>query len=120
MQGAHDGFFETLLFNVALVRRRIHDPDLRVKPLNLGGRASPPLALLPPAQIQNAHRQTPPRKRAMTQREKNDEKKKDGFALSWWRRPQPTGGRGEESAAKNFIMGMKLAERLVTRRSAVL
>ena len=45
----------------------------------------------------------------MTQREKNDEKKKDGFALSF-----------VESAAKNFIMGMKLAERLVTRRSAVL
>ena len=46
MQGARDGFVETLLFNVALVRRRIRDPDLRVKPLNLGGRARTDCAIL--------------------------------------------------------------------------
>ena len=39
MQGARDGFVETLIFNAALIRRRIRDPDLRVKHLNLGGRA---------------------------------------------------------------------------------
>jgi len=46
MQGARDGFVETLIFNVALIRRRIRDPDLRVKRLNLGGRARTDCALL--------------------------------------------------------------------------
>lgn len=46
MQGARDGFVETLLFNVALIRRRIRDPDLRAKHLNLGGRARTDCALL--------------------------------------------------------------------------
>ena len=46
MQGARDGFVETLICNTALIRRRIRDPDLRVKHLNLGGRARTDCALL--------------------------------------------------------------------------
>ena len=46
MQGARDGFVETLIFNTALIRRRIRDPDLRVKHLNLGGRARTDCAIL--------------------------------------------------------------------------
>ena len=45
MQGARDGFVETLIFNTALIRRRIRDPDLRVRHLNLGGRARTDCAL---------------------------------------------------------------------------
>ncbi len=37
MQGAHDGFVETLIFNTALLRRRIRDPRLSMKYFNLGG-----------------------------------------------------------------------------------
>ncbi|MBQ9735351.1 MAG: spore germination protein [Clostridia bacterium] len=37
MQGAHDGFVETLIFNTALIRRRIRDPRLSMHYVNLGG-----------------------------------------------------------------------------------
>ncbi len=37
MQGAHDGFVETLVINTALIRRRIRDERLTMKHLNLGG-----------------------------------------------------------------------------------
>ncbi len=37
MQGAHDGFVETLVMNTALIRRRIRDPRLTMKHFNLGG-----------------------------------------------------------------------------------
>ncbi len=37
MQGAHDGFVETLVVNTALIRRRIRDPRLTMHHLNLGG-----------------------------------------------------------------------------------
>ena len=37
MQGAHDGFVETLIFNTALIRRRIRDPRLSMRYFNLGG-----------------------------------------------------------------------------------
>ncbi len=37
MQGAHDGFVETLIFNTALIRRRIRDPRLVMHYENLGG-----------------------------------------------------------------------------------
>ncbi len=37
MQGARDGFVETLIFNTALLRRRIRDPRLTVTYVNLGG-----------------------------------------------------------------------------------
>ena len=37
MQGAHDGFVETLVMNTALIRRRIRDPRLRMRHFDLGG-----------------------------------------------------------------------------------
>ena len=37
MQGARDGFVETLIFNTALIRRRIRDPRLTMYYTNLGG-----------------------------------------------------------------------------------
>ena len=37
MQGARDGFVETLVMNTALIRRRIRDPRLTMKHFNLGG-----------------------------------------------------------------------------------
>lgn len=36
MRGSRDGFVETLIFNTALIRRRIRTPDLTVKYLNVG------------------------------------------------------------------------------------
>ncbi len=36
MRGSRDGFVETLLFNTALIRRRIRDPELTVEYLNVG------------------------------------------------------------------------------------
>jgi stage V sporulation protein AF len=41
MQGAHDGFVETLITNTALIRRRIRDPGLTMRHINLGGASSP-------------------------------------------------------------------------------
>ena len=40
MQGARDGFVETLVMNTALVRRRIRDPRLTMEHFNLGGTSS--------------------------------------------------------------------------------
>jgi len=37
MQGAHDGFVETLVMNTALIRRRIRDPRLTMRHISLGG-----------------------------------------------------------------------------------
>ncbi len=37
MQGARDGFVETLVVNTALIRRRIRDPRLTMKHFSLGG-----------------------------------------------------------------------------------
>ena len=37
MQGAHDGFVETLTMNTALIRRRIRDPRLTMRHFNIGG-----------------------------------------------------------------------------------
>ncbi len=36
MRGARDGFVETLIFNTALIRRRIRDPELVMSYLNIG------------------------------------------------------------------------------------
>jgi len=41
MQGAKDGFVETLIFNTALIRRRIRDPRLTMHYENLGGASKP-------------------------------------------------------------------------------
>ncbi len=40
MQGARDGFVETLVMNTALIRRRIRDPRLTMEHYNLGGASS--------------------------------------------------------------------------------
>jgi len=37
MQGARDGFVETLIMNTALLRRRVRDPRLRMKHFDMGG-----------------------------------------------------------------------------------
>ncbi len=37
MQGARDGFVETLIFNTALIRRRLRDPRLTMQYKNIGG-----------------------------------------------------------------------------------
>ncbi len=37
MQGARDGFVETLIMNTALIRRRIRDPRLTMEYFNIGG-----------------------------------------------------------------------------------
>lgn len=45
MRGSRDGFVETLLFNTAMLRRRIRDPGLTVKYINAGRRTKTDLAL---------------------------------------------------------------------------
>ena len=40
MQGARDGFVETLIINTALIRRRIRDPRLVMEYTNIGGSSS--------------------------------------------------------------------------------
>lgn len=45
MQGARDGFVETLIINTALLRRRIRDTRLTVRHLNLGGSSGTDLAV---------------------------------------------------------------------------
>lgn len=45
MQGARDGFVETLIFNTALIRRRIRDPRLTVKYKNAGGSSQTDIAI---------------------------------------------------------------------------
>ncbi len=45
-RGARDGFVETLLFNVTLLRRRIRDPQMRSEALRIGKRSSNDVALV--------------------------------------------------------------------------
>ena len=45
MQGARDGFVETLIANTALIRRRIRDPRLCMRHFTLGGRAGTDVVL---------------------------------------------------------------------------
>lgn len=45
MQGARDGFVETLIFNTALIRRRIRDTRLRMRHFTVGGRAGTDVVL---------------------------------------------------------------------------
>ncbi len=45
VQGAHDGFVETMIFNTALIRRRVRDPRLTMKYLNMGGGSKTDIAL---------------------------------------------------------------------------
>jgi stage V sporulation protein AF len=46
VRGSRDGFTETLVFNTALIRRRIRDPKLRVKLVNIGRRSKTDICLL--------------------------------------------------------------------------
>ncbi|HZK25411.1 MAG TPA: spore germination protein [Oscillospiraceae bacterium] len=45
-RGARDGFVETMMFNVALTRRRVRDPGLRVEGFRLGRRSKTDVALM--------------------------------------------------------------------------
>lgn len=46
MRGARDGFVETLIFNTAMIRRRIRDPKLTVKYANVGERSKTDVAVV--------------------------------------------------------------------------
>ena len=46
MRGARDGFVETLIFNTAMVRRRIRDPKLTVKYASVGERSKTDVAIV--------------------------------------------------------------------------
>lgn len=45
MRGPRDGFVETLVFNTALVRRRIKDPDLIIEMVNVGSSSNTDVAI---------------------------------------------------------------------------
>ena len=45
LRGAHDGFVETLIFNVALLRRRIRDTRLTIEALSVGRRSKTDVAI---------------------------------------------------------------------------
>lgn len=45
MQGARDGFVETLIFNTALIRRRIRDPHLTMEYISVGGESKTDVVL---------------------------------------------------------------------------
>ncbi len=45
-RGSRDGLVETMIFNVALIRRRIRDPGLRVEGMKLGRRSKTDVAIL--------------------------------------------------------------------------
>lgn len=46
MRGSRDGFVETLIFNTAMIRRRIRDPALTVEYINVGRESRTDMALL--------------------------------------------------------------------------
>lgn len=46
VRGSRDGFTETLVFNTALIRRRIRDPKLRVKLVRIGRRSKTDICLM--------------------------------------------------------------------------
>ena len=45
MRGARDGFVETLIFNTALIRRRIRDPKLTMSYMSVGGSSKTDVAI---------------------------------------------------------------------------
>lgn len=45
-RGSRDGFVETLMFNLALIRRRVRDPGLRVEAMKLGRRSKTDVAIV--------------------------------------------------------------------------
>lgn len=46
LRGSRDGFVETLVFNTALMRRRIRDPKLTAEVLNVGNRSRTDVAIV--------------------------------------------------------------------------
>lgn len=46
VRGSRDGFTETIVFNTALIRRRVRDPKLRVELLRVGKRSKSDVALI--------------------------------------------------------------------------
>ena len=46
IRGARDGFTETVRFNTALIRRRIRDTRLRIKPKAIGARSKTDVAIM--------------------------------------------------------------------------
>lgn len=46
LRGSHDGFVETLIFNTALIRRRIRDSDLTVEAISVGIKSHTDIALV--------------------------------------------------------------------------
>lgn len=46
LRGPRDGFTETLIFNTALIRRRLRDPSLRIEHLSVGTRSKTDVALI--------------------------------------------------------------------------
>ncbi|HEY8890947.1 MAG TPA: spore germination protein [Clostridium sp.] len=46
IRGARDGFTETIRFNTALVRRRIRDTRLKIKPKSIGNRSKTDVAIM--------------------------------------------------------------------------
>lgn len=46
LRGARDGLVETVIFNIALIRRRLRDPRLRVEMLTVGRRSRTDVAVL--------------------------------------------------------------------------
>ena len=45
LRGSHDGFVETLVFNAALIRRRIRDPRLTFEPFKIGSKSKTDVVL---------------------------------------------------------------------------
>ncbi|MCR3922204.1 MAG: spore germination protein [Firmicutes bacterium] len=45
-RGSRDGFVETMMFNVALTRRRVRDPGLRVEAVRIGRRSKTDIAIM--------------------------------------------------------------------------
>lgn len=46
VRGSRDGFVETIRFNTALIRRRIRDPELKVKQMQIGTRSKTDIAIM--------------------------------------------------------------------------
>jgi len=44
-RGSHEGFVETIIFNTALIRRRLRDPNLRFEALQVGTRSKTDVAI---------------------------------------------------------------------------
>ncbi|MDD3023376.1 MAG: spore germination protein [Syntrophomonadaceae bacterium] len=55
VRGSRDGFTETIVFNTALIRRRVRDPKLRVELLRVGKRSKADVAVLFIKDIANPH-----------------------------------------------------------------